>query len=114
MEQSNLRIAVWNTESTSLGNSGGAGSGQSVANVLDASFLITVQIGDHGKEDIVEVVVLNTGNGTHAGVDTGCWGILEAGAVDVGSSESERWETGVDVVPVVVVISDVELASVLS
>lgn len=109
-----LRVAVWWSEGANFGDLGGGSTEQEVADILNASLLIGVQVGDHGEKNVLERVVLNTNDGTHARVDAGSGGVLEARAVDVAGSESQRWKTGVDVGEPVVVIGDVELSGILS
>lgn len=108
----NLRVGVRRGERGNFGDSGGRCAEQKISNVLDVSFLVGVEVGDHSEKDVVEGVLFHAGDGAHAGVDARCGGVLEAGRVDVGGSETEGWETGVDVVEPVVVVGDVELAGV--
>lgn len=112
-EESDLLVAVWHAQRACLGDSGGGGASKNVSNVLDVTLGIRVQISNHGQLNVQEVVVLHASNSAHARVDTGSWDVLIAVGVDVSGSESERWKTGVDVGEVVVVVGDVELASVL-
>lgn len=60
-----------------------------------------------------ERVALNKHLSTHAAVDTGDATVV-ARAVNVRGSEADRGETRVDLLEVVVVVGDVQLACVLS
>lgn len=59
------------------------------------------------------MVLLNEGIGSHTRVDTRGWVISVTVAENMGSTESERWKSGVDVGEAVVVISDSEIALVI-
>lgn len=50
----NLRVAVRRAQASNLGDSSGGGSKQKIADILDASLGVGVQVGDHGEEDVVE------------------------------------------------------------
>lgn len=107
------RVAVGRSKLLLLGDLGVA-VGKDVVLVGGETLLLAVEVGDDGALDVVERVLLDEHLGTHAGVDTGGGDVLVAAAVDVGSTEAHRGGTRVDVGPVVVVVGDVELASVIS
>lgn len=107
------RVAVGRSEFLLLGDLGVA-VGKDVVLVGGETLLLAVEVGDDGALDVVERVLLDEHLGAHAGVDTGGGNVLVAAAVDVGGAEAHRGSTRVDVGPVVVVVGDVELASVIS
>lgn len=87
------------------------GVGEDVVALGGEALQVRVEVGDNGPLDTGEGVALNENLSTHAGVDTGDTAVV-AGAVDVGGSEADRGETGVDVLEVVVVVGDAQLALV--
>lgn len=109
----NLRVLVWDFE---IGLLGDLFSGAVFEDVVQAgceTFLVGIEIGDDGELDAAEVALFNQDLGTHARVDTRGRAVFEAAAVDVSSSEAEGWETRVDVDPAVVVVGNLQLASIL-
>ena len=82
---------------------------------LDSEALLgTIKVGNDSTADVGERVFLDKHLSTHTRVNAGCWDILVAGAVDVGSSETDRGSTAVDLRPVVVVVSDLQGTAVLA
>jgi len=105
-------VRIWWGKTSDLGDSGSAGSSEDVVALNSLTIGAGIEIGHNSQWDIGEAVLLNQDLGTHAGVDTGGWAVGEAAAVDVTGTETEGWETGVDVIPAVVVVSNLELASI--
>lgn len=65
------------------------------------------KISDNGESDISEVALFDESLSAHTDVDTGSIGVLETTAKDVAGAEPERGQTGIDMIPRVVVIRDV-------
>jgi len=95
-----------------LGNLSG-GRGEEVVALVGEALLVRVEVGDNGTLDTGERGVLNKDLSAHAGVDTRDTAVV-AGAVDVGGAETDRGKARVDLLEVVVVVGDAELAGVLS
>lgn len=91
----------------------GRAIGENVVRAGSETFLIRVEVSNDSERDVAEVALLNQDLGTHARVDARGRNIFEAAAVDVSSSEAEGWKAGVDVDPAIVVVGNLELASVL-
>lgn len=84
-----------------------------VVALVSIALLIRVEVGNDGLFDTSEGVVLNQDLGTHTAVDTGDTAIV-AGGINVCGSKPNRRETGVNLLEVVVVVSDAQLASVFA
>jgi hypothetical protein len=50
---------------------------------------------------------------TRTGVDSRCGVVLIAGAVEVPCTKADGWQARVDVIPVIVVVGDSQVASIL-
>lgn len=85
--------------------------GENVVALVCETLLVRVEVGDDGLVDTGERVVLNKDLSAHARVDTRDTAVV-AGAVDVGGSETDRGKARVDLLEVVVVVGDAELALV--
>jgi hypothetical protein len=96
-----------------LGDLNGGTVGKNVVHTGGEPLLVRVEVGDDGKLDGIEVALLNEGLGTHADIDTGGVRGGVAAAVHVAGSKAERRQTGVDIVPAVVVVGDLQLSGVL-
>lgn len=96
-----------------MSDAGGGCASQDVVDIADGAWELGVEISDHGEVGVIKDVGLNVDLGTHAGVDTGGLGTKIVGVEDVGSSESDGWETRVDLRELVVVVGDVKLSSIL-
>lgn len=107
----NLHVVVWWSKRASLGDISWAVL-KDVVSRNSIARLVAVQVGRDRKANVGEAGLLYKDLGTHAGVDSRGWTVLEAGAVDVSSTESDGWQAGVDVGEVVVVVGDLEVASV--
>jgi hypothetical protein len=90
----------------------GGGRGEEVVALVGEALLVRVEVGDDSTLNTGERSVLNKNLSAHAGVDTGDAAVV-TGAVDVGGAETDRGEARVDLLKVVVVVGDAELAFVL-
>lgn len=105
-------VLVAGSPGTLLGDLGG-GRGEEVVALIGKALLIRVEVGHDSTLNASERGVLNKDLSAHAGVDTGDSAVV-AGAVDVGGTETDRGETRVDPLEVVVVVSNAELAFILT
>lgn len=96
------------------GTSGSVGSSTTQGDVLGGDLASGLGV-DRGKSSLglLEGGGLDKDVGTHARVDTSGTNVKVVVVEDVDGAESDRGGTRVDVVPVVVGVGDVELASVL-
>lgn len=104
---SNQRVGVGHR-----GQSACLGSVRSTTEVVVSGNSIAVVGGVEGLAGSNESVGLDKDLGTVTSVDAVA-DVIEVAVVDVASSEAERWGAGVDVVPVVVVLGNVEVTGVL-
>jgi hypothetical protein len=95
-----------------LGDLGG-GRGEEVVALVGEALLVGVEVGDDSTFNTGERGILNKDLSAHAGVDTRDTAVV-AGAVDVGGTETDRGKARVDLLEVVVMVRDAELAGVLS
>lgn len=106
-------VLVLGLEAALLGDLGGAGAAEDVADVAGEAGLVAVEVGDDGAVDIVKDVVLGQHLGAHAAVDARGRAVLEDRVEDVARAEAQRGQAGADVDEGVVVVGDAQLALVL-
>lgn len=113
MKKPDSRVAV-------RGRVGAGPSDRSVAVIKDVvpldsvSRLVGIEIRNDGPFHVAEVSVLDEDLSTLTGVDAGRRDVLVAAGIDVAGTEAERRSPRVDVVPVVVVVSNAEMSAVLA
>jgi hypothetical protein len=111
--RSNLRVAIRWSEATSLSDFRGA-VGEDVISLNGVPSFIAIQVCHNSQFNAAERVLFHENLGTHSRVDTRCWDLFVARAVDVGGTKAERWCPRIDVVPIIVVVSNMELSGILA
>lgn len=76
--------------------------------------VVGIEVGHDGAPHVAEVRVLNENLRTLTRVDARGWDVLVAAGVDVTGAEAQRRSPRIDIVPVVVVVGDTEVAAVLA
>ena len=106
-------VRVRNRHATDLRNAD-ITVGKDVVLVNSVAILIGVKVRDNSTLGVGEGVLLDQNLGAHAGVYARGRVVNVAAAVDVTGAKTDGWKTRVHVLEEVVVVRDVELASVLA
>jgi len=107
----NLHIAIRRSQTTRLCDICG-GIHENIITTNSIAWLITVKVCRNCQICAREIILLNKDLCTHAAVDARSGVFLEAGAVDMASSKTKGWETGINVGPVVVMVCNAEVAGI--